>query len=633
MMRKTIYTFVLALLSAGLFAQEYVVHKELGQAWGGGAEVDIDADGNLDFYIAGNKNNPPEPFLDGDGNPIDANEDGVADTTERWQRLYMYTDNGFEETTTNLRVTERANFDWADIDGDGLVDLFAAEHSYGDPWYHGGIYTNNGDGTFTKTNWPLFEKTNAGAFADFNNDGHWDYVGISSDSAGSFVYMNNGDDTFEQTNGDVFGEYKFGIPYLTVIDFNNDGLTDIFITSNCDNPAVNGDARVIADIFINNDEEPGTFYRAFIGDNGVFQKGNGGLDIADFNGDGYMDFAMHGEGGAGTGEPGAGVNEWVCISHVYLNQQDGTFLDKPQPEFRADLRPLNSSGVATRTIDWDNDGNYDLILSGWEPEVSTQSGYLYKGDGAGNFTNAGRVPGGSETVILFNDWNGDGVLDFLASGHCWDDMWYAEEEVGRTAAVYFNTNDPNTRPDAPANLSADAEYEWVTLSWDAATDAETNANSLTYEIYIKDSDGNYVIAPASKADGTRLILKHGRQFTNTEITIYDLPVGEYTWSVQAIDAAYAGSAFADEGTFIMRAVGVQESVLESMLNVYTQNETLVVNLEAAGQGRVAVYNISGQEIVSSNIAGEFRTNLDSGIYFVKVMHNNETAVRKVLVAK
>lgn len=633
-MRKIIYTLVLALLSAGLFAQEYVVHKELGQAWGGGAEVDIDADGNLDFYIAGSKNNPAEPLLDGDGNPIDANDDGVADTTERWQRLYMYTDAGFVNTPTNLRVVDRANLDWADINGDGLVDLFAAEHSYGDPWYHGGIYTNNGDGTFTKTDWPLFEKTNAGALADFNNDGHWDYVGISSDSAGSFVYMNNGDDTFEQTNGDVFGEYKFGIPYLTVIDFNNDGLTDIFISSNCDNPATNGGARVIADIFINNDEEPGTFYRAFIGDNGVFQKGNGGLDIADFNGDGYLDFAMHGEGGAGTGEPAPGEPEWACYSHVYLNQQDGTFLDKPQPEFRADLRPLNSTGVATRTIDWDNDGDYDLILSGWEPETGTQAGYLYTGDGAGNFTNAGRVPGGSETVILFNDWNGDGVLDFLASGHCWDAMWYdeANDEVGRTAAVYFNTNDPNTRPDAPTNLSADAEYEWVTLSWDAATDAETSASSLTYEIYIKDSDGNYVIAPASKADGTRLILKHGRQFTNTEITIHDLPVGNYTWSVQSIDASYAGSAFAAEGAFTMRAVGVQENALESMLNVYAQQQTLVVDLEAAGKGRVAVYNISGQEVVSEEINGEFRTNLSTGVYFVKVSHNNETAVRKVLVA-
>jgi hypothetical protein len=214
-------------------------------------------------------------------------------------------------------------------------------------WYDGGVYTNNGDGTFTKLDWPLYEKTNAGAFADFNNDGHIDYVGISVDLDGSFVYMNNGDDTFEQTNGEVFGEYQFGIPYLEVIDFNNDGFMDIFITSNVDNPEANAGARVISDVFINNDEEPGTFYRAFIGDNGVFQKGNGGVDFADFNNDGWIDFALHGEGGAGTGEPGPGEDEWASISHVYINQGDGTFLDTPQPDFRADLRPLNSSGKGT----------------------------------------------------------------------------------------------------------------------------------------------------------------------------------------------------------------------------------------------------------------------------------------------
>ncbi|NJK85515.1 MAG: hypothetical protein HC906_05675 [Bacteroidales bacterium] len=89
----------------------------------------------------------------------------------------------------------------------------------------------------------------------------------------------------------------------------------------------NDGARVIADIFINNDEEPGTFYRAFIGDNGVFQKGNGGVDFADFNNDGFLDFALHGEGGEGTGEPTSG-DIWQCISHVYINQKDGSFLEK-----------------------------------------------------------------------------------------------------------------------------------------------------------------------------------------------------------------------------------------------------------------------------------------------------------------
>ncbi|NJK85514.1 MAG: VCBS repeat-containing protein [Bacteroidales bacterium] len=135
---------------------------------------------------------------------------------------------------------------------------------------------------------------------------------------------------------------------------------------------------------------------------------------------------------------------------------------------------MNSSGVGTGTIDWDNDGNYDLLITGWEPEIGTQTGWLFKGDGAGNFTEVGRIPGASETVMIFNDWNNDDVLDVLVSGYSGDPMWYAEEERGRTASVYFNTNTatPNERPSSPTNLTSTPASDNVTLSWDAATDSK-----------------------------------------------------------------------------------------------------------------------------------------------------------------
>ena len=645
-MKKLFYSLMLVLITSGLYAQTHVVHPEFGQAWGGGASVDIDADGDLDFYISG-KIGGLEPLLEPDGTPIDYGSDGTADSTDRWQRLYLYTESGYEKTTTSLRIVDRANLDWYDVNGDGILDLLGTEHSFNDydkpddPWYNGGVYISDGDGNFTKSDWPLYERSNAGAFADFNSDGHIDYVTISADSAGSFVYMNNGDDTFTETSGDVFGEYKFGIPYLEVVDYNNDGLTDIFITSNCDNPATNSGARVICDIFINNDEEPGTFYRAFIGDNGVYQKGNGGVDFADYNGDGNMDFALYGEGGEGTGEP-TGGEIWACITHVYLNQGDGTFLDKAQPAIVNDIRPLNSTGVGTGNIDWDNDGIHDLIITGWAPAPgpNTQAGYLYKGDGAGNFTEVGRVPGGSETVLLFNDWNGDGIKDYLVSGHCWDDMWYTGEEVGRTAAVYFNSNtsSPNVKPAAPGNLQATYSDGEVTLSWDQATDDKTPSNSLTYEYYLKDSDGDFMIAPSSIVggdnDGVRMVNKLGNAFLNTSITIFDLERGgDITWSVQAIDASFDGSPFATEASFHIPAVGVQQNTLESQLKVYSDNEELVAKLSSGKVGNISILNIIGQVVTIDIIEGEYRKQLPQGVYLVKVECEGEVVTKKVLLAK
>ncbi len=356
-MKRKLYTFALALLCAGAFSQSFEVHKELGQAWGGGTSVDLNNDGNLDFIIAGQKNNPIQPVLDELGNPVDANQDGKADSSERWIRVYMYNTEttGYDVVPTNLRVADRPNMDWYDYDGDGLLDVIIGEHSFGN--YHGGIYKNLGDGNFEKQDFPFDTATMAGVFGDFNRDGHFDYFCLSHDSLGSAVYINNGDNTFEADNS-TFGEFSFGLGYARVVDINNDGLQDIFVTANWDNAgSFEHSARVFADFFLNNDEEPGTFYRANIGDNGVKMKGNGGVDFADFDEDGWLDFALHGEGGAGTDEPGAGQDIWMCVSHVYLNQGNNTFVDQPQAAFQPDLRPLNSTGKATATIDWNYDGH------------------------------------------------------------------------------------------------------------------------------------------------------------------------------------------------------------------------------------------------------------------------------------
>ncbi|MBP1669733.1 MAG: hypothetical protein H6Q21_2099, partial [Bacteroidetes bacterium] len=149
-MKRILYIFSILLAVANGYGQTITVHQELGQQWGGGSAVDVNNDGHLDFYITGNKNNPKEPLLDESGEPLDRNEDGIADTTERWQRMYFWNTetSQFDQVNTSLRVTERSNLDWADVDNDGLLDLLATEHSF--DFYHGGVYKNNGDGTFEK---------------------------------------------------------------------------------------------------------------------------------------------------------------------------------------------------------------------------------------------------------------------------------------------------------------------------------------------------------------------------------------------------------------------------------------------------------------------------------------------------
>jgi hypothetical protein len=627
-MRKNFYVLMLALITMGAYSQTHEVHVELGQAWGGGSSVDINNDGYLDFYITGQKNNP-----------------APSENSERWNRMFFYNPSTkeFDSTGTNLKVIDRANLDWADIDGDGLLDLLGTEHSWDN--YHSGVYRNLGNGQFDSLGWPLPPKTEAAAWADFNNDGWLDYVCISNDSASSAVMINNGDNTFEATNTEVFEGLFFGLGYVEVLDYNNDGYMDFFLTANVDNGDLsrNDGARVISDIFINFDEEPGNFFRAYLGktDNNpagmIYMKGNGGVDFADFNSDGWIDMALHGEGGAGTGEPGEGEDIWTCVSHVYLNQQDGTFTDKPQAAFQPDLRPLNSTGVGTATIDWNYDGNYDLIITGWNPPtVNTQAGYLYNGDGAGNFTEVGRVPGGSETVLLFNDWNDDGFYDYLVSGHCWDAMWYAESEVGRTASVFFNANTstPNQPPSAPTNLEAVVDGENVSLTWDAATDDKTPESALSYEYFLKDGDDHYMIAPASfvggDMDGKRKVVKLGNACLNDFVILKELPSGEYSWGVQAIDASYEGSAFAT-GTFSISGTGINPAERVRVADIYSYDHNLVVRIRDASDAVVSVYNLAGQRMVSRNISGELQLSLPNGIYVVSVETDSNIQTGKVFI--
>src|SRR5512133_2072762 len=105
-MKRTLYAFVLAFICVSAFTQNFEVHKELGQAWGGGTSIDINNDGHLDFIIAGQKNNPIEPVLDENGNPVDANNDSKPDSSERWIRIYLWDAEAeaFDTVKTNLRI-------------------------------------------------------------------------------------------------------------------------------------------------------------------------------------------------------------------------------------------------------------------------------------------------------------------------------------------------------------------------------------------------------------------------------------------------------------------------------------------------------------------------------------------------
>ena len=204
----------------------------------GVAVGDYDNDGDLDLYL---NNHGPNVFYRNNG-------DGTfTDVTQR--------------TATGDGDKMGAGACFLDIDGDGLLDLYVAaylqftydthvsptwrgEHVYPGPEFFppvpGSLYRNNGDGTFTDVS---IESGIAehGAWgmgmicADYDNDGDTD-VFVANDVTANYLFENDGSGKFQEvglfagTAYDLQGD-AHGSMGVDCADYNNDGLLDFYQTS------------------------------------------------------------------------------------------------------------------------------------------------------------------------------------------------------------------------------------------------------------------------------------------------------------------------------------------------------------------------------------------------------------------
>src|SRR5437870_3391710 len=196
--------------------------------------VDINNDGYLDIYVSvsgseGSKGKDRANLL--------FINNGDRTFTEAAAR-YGIADTGF---------TTHAVF--LDYNGDGHLDLFLLSNSPKDfargaadthplgvrsnsPGGYSKLYRNNGDGSFTDIyrGAGMLEQVGYGlgvVVADVNGDG-WPDLYISNDVAPNDVlYINNGDGTFTDRAGAWLKHTSFAGMGVDIADFNNDGWPDI----------------------------------------------------------------------------------------------------------------------------------------------------------------------------------------------------------------------------------------------------------------------------------------------------------------------------------------------------------------------------------------------------------------------
>ncbi len=256
------------------------------------------------------------------------------------------------------------------------------------------------------------------------------------------------------------------------------------------------------------------------------------------------------------------------------------------------------AGVAHGSVAWgdyDNDGDLDILSAG--SSASSLDTRVYRNDG-GTFTDIGAgFAGLGASSAAWGDYDNDGDLDVLVAG---DSLGVSVTKLYRN-----NATATNSAPAAPTGLVASAPLGEVTLSWTAATDAQTPAAGLTYNLRVGTTPGGSEVSSPMAADsGYRRLPAMGNLQLGTTAALGSLPPGTYYWSVQAIDSAFAGSVFAPERS-VSTGITIQSFTANPVLVAPGGCSTL--SWSVVGGGTVTLDGASVGAVGSTNVCPSLTT--------------------------
>jgi len=334
-----------------------------------------------------------------------------------------------------------------DYNNDGLLDIFFTNGAEipslekSNPSFYNKLFRNNGDGTFTD----VTEKAGlAGvgysmgvAAGDYDNDGFVDlYVaGFNCNQ----LFHNNGDGTFTDVTekAGVSGVLKQGKPWSVAagwVDYNNDGLLDLFIVNYLDyslstaHVCKTGDIvdycspnvyRGTPNILYRNNGD-GTFTDVSQQSNISQYLGKGmGVAFADYDGDGYTDIFVPNDS---------------FPNFLLHNNGDGTFTDVALLAGVAYSESGKTvAGMGTDFRDIDNDGRPDIFLTA----MFGDSFPLYRNLGKGQFEDVTDATGIFAMTTRFTAW-GTGIFDFDNDGN--------KDIFAAGSAILDNSMEVNHKP-------------------------------------------------------------------------------------------------------------------------------------------------------------------------------------------
>ena len=331
--------------------------------------------------------------FDGDGDvDLYAANDGAAEPEP--SGVLLRNDLGrFIETTAEAGLVhggEASAAIFGDYDGDRRLDLYVVRVG------RNLLYRNAADGSFQDVAGRAGIMGTGGVgkavFVDLDLDGDLD-IYEARDGSNRF-YRNNGDGSFQERAGaaGIAGEEGADSRDVVFADFDDDHDVDLLVVN------ANGGNVLFSNARQGRFEDV-TAESGLEGDGGA-----GAAAVGDYDNDGYLDLLVAAlEGGEHA---------------LYRNEGDGTFeVDRRSDQTLSAIRDL--AGLGAAFFDFDNDGHLDLLMVGETAGESGRGVVLLRNDGTGRFEDASSFlpPGlGDAASAAVADYNGDGDLDIFLAG-------------------------------------------------------------------------------------------------------------------------------------------------------------------------------------------------------------------------
>jgi RHS repeat-associated protein len=437
------------------------------------AWVDYNADGNIDLFVS--------------------HHTGINND------LFSNNGNGtFTQVTSGSIVNDGGNSlgsSWGDFDNNGYPDLYIANENE-----NNFLYSNNGDGTFSKITQDVVVKDNSASrgcvWGDYDNDGYLDL--IVANNGNNLLYHANGDGSFTKIRkGDVVtgsensSDASWG-------DYDNDGDLDLFV-SDMDMDVDN--------IFYENDN--GSFTR-FSTNFAVSEQSTSKSSIwVDYDNDGDLDLFVR------------NVTEGAHNNFFYINI-GGFFIKETNSIIATDGDCLGGASW----VDYDNDGDLDHF-------VSRDKVVLYINNGDGTFTRTD-TDITEQGKLGWGDYDNDGDLDlYISPENSGDSALYQNMNSGNNNWIFINLTGVNSnkpgigsRVKVKATIGGTVVWQMREISShpDAAGQSGLNAHfglgnaAIIDEIRIEWPSG--IVQTFSNAAVNQSLTIQEEETTECEINIY-----------------------------------------------------------------------------------------------------------------